>query len=231
MKVILIARRLLWQNRWLFLLLMLWPFIMAAILLLPGDTPEPGDVLSVLHQECFYGLALVAITASSQLGNEQRTRRILIVLGRAVSRSEYLFAILLSVWFPLLLYVCGFISSGAILTDTIRQPIMPVLWMAAMQIAIGILAAVLGVFWSIILPTILATIVTSATFGLIFFTGTLGIPGVGRLLIAIMSITLSGKDKRPYTMTDVWLIGIEALVIFAAAYWIFSRRDLDLTAD
>src|ERR1700733_10726740 len=76
MKIWEITRRLLYQNRWLYLLLMLWPFGMAAILLVSSGKPETDDVLSILHQECLYGLGLMAFTGSALLGNEQRSRRI-----------------------------------------------------------------------------------------------------------------------------------------------------------
>src|ERR1700721_693123 len=76
MKIWEITRRLLYQNRWLYLLLMLWPFGMAAILLVSSGKPEMDDVLSILHQECLYGLGLVAFTGSALLGNEQGSRRI-----------------------------------------------------------------------------------------------------------------------------------------------------------
>ena len=39
MKIWEITRRLLYQNRWLYLLLMLWPFGMAAILLVSSGKP------------------------------------------------------------------------------------------------------------------------------------------------------------------------------------------------
>ena len=65
MKVWWIAERLLWQNRWLFLLLFLWPYAMAAVLLLPHDRADAADVVSMLHQECLYGLALVAVNGSA----------------------------------------------------------------------------------------------------------------------------------------------------------------------
>ncbi|HET6217985.1 MAG TPA: hypothetical protein VFE27_13260, partial [Acidobacteriaceae bacterium] len=55
-KIWLITRRLLLQNRWIYLFLMLWPIGMAAILLVPAAKPEADDVLSILHQECLYGL-------------------------------------------------------------------------------------------------------------------------------------------------------------------------------
>ena len=96
-----IARRLLYQNRWIYLFLMLWPFGMAAILLVPADRPETGDVLSILHQECLYGLGLVAFTGGALLGNEQRSRRIASVLSRAVSRRQYFFALVSAAWLPL----------------------------------------------------------------------------------------------------------------------------------
>ena len=51
-----------YQNRWIYLFLMLWPFGMAAILLVPAAKPEIEDVLSIVHQECLYGLGLVAFT-------------------------------------------------------------------------------------------------------------------------------------------------------------------------
>ena len=103
-----IARRLLYQNRWIYLFLMLWPFGMAAILLVPAAKPEPEDVLSILHQECLYGLGLVAFTGGALLGNEQRSRRIASVLSRAVSRRQYFFALVSAAWLPLALYVVSF---------------------------------------------------------------------------------------------------------------------------
>ena len=95
-----IARRLLYQNRWIYLFLMLWPFGMAAILLVPAAKPETEDVLSILHQECLYGLGLVAFTGGALLGNEQRSRRIASVLSRAVSRRQYFFALVSAAWLP-----------------------------------------------------------------------------------------------------------------------------------
>src|SRR5271156_6011678 len=112
MKIWEITRRLLYQNRWLYLLLMLWPFGMAAILLVSAGKPETDDVLSILHQECLYGLGLVAFTGSALLGNEQRSRRIVPVLSRAVSRRQYFFAMVSAAWLPLALYVVSFVVSG-----------------------------------------------------------------------------------------------------------------------
>src|SRR5580704_7661591 len=114
-----ITRRLLYQNRWIYLMLMLWPFGMAAILLVPSPRPDIEDVLSVLHQECLYGLGLVAFTGGALLGNEQRSRRIATVLSRAVSRRQYFFALGCAAWLPLALYVISFVISGVLLFSSI----------------------------------------------------------------------------------------------------------------
>lgn len=230
MKSLQIAYRLMRQNRVLFLILMLWPYAMAAILLLPGDGPDPADVLSMLHQECFYGLALVAVTASTQLGNEQRSRRILLVLSRAVSRTEYLLAILLTAWLPLLLYGSGFLVSGVVLARSVQRPVEGVLLMMLLQITVGVLAGAIGIFWSVILPSIMTTIAASASLGLLFLAGQWNVPGPGRLLAKLISMRFSGTVTESLILDGVMTV-IAAGVVFAAASWLFHRRDLNLTAD
>src|SRR5271163_2479341 len=117
-----ITRRLLYQNRWIYLFLMLWPFGMAAILLVSAGKPETDDVLSILHQECLYGLGLVAFTGSALLGNEQRSRRIATVLSRSVSRRQYFLAMVSAAWLPLAVYVASFVVSGMALFAAIQKP-------------------------------------------------------------------------------------------------------------
>src|SRR5690349_16134118 len=110
-----IARQLLWMNRWLWLLLVLWPWGMAAMLLAGGLHPAPEDVEAALEQQSIYGLALVAFTGGALLGNEQRSRRIVLVLSRAVSRREYLGALWLASFLPLALYVLDLALTGPVL--------------------------------------------------------------------------------------------------------------------
>jgi ABC-type transport system involved in multi-copper enzyme maturation permease subunit len=229
-KAWLIARRLLWQNRWLFLLLLLWPYIMALILLY-GGSPDPDDVRWILQQECVGGLALVAVTGSTLLGNEQRTRRIITVLSRSVSRPMYLFALWLAAWLPLVLYASGFLLSGIVLAHAIHQSWRGILILAVVQIVLGCWAAAVSIFWSVLVPQIVASIVSMVCIGLAAYVGDFGMPGPGRLLMGLFQSTLSGKNV-PGT---IWLDGIATVgagvVWFAAASWLFSRLDLNLTAD
>lgn len=230
MKAWLIAQRLLWQNRWLFLMLMFWPYVMAIVLCV-GGKPDPDDVLWMLHQECFAGLALVAVTGSTLLGNEQRSRRIIMVLARSVSRPQYLFSLLLTAWLPLVLYVSGFLVSGIVLATMLHSSFEGILVMAFAQLVLGVWAGAVSVFWSVLLPQILASIVSVACVGLAVYIGGLGMIGPGRMLLALFETAISGGNTPATIGVDTVLTLLAGGVWFAAASWAFSRRDLNLTAD
>jgi ABC-type transport system involved in multi-copper enzyme maturation permease subunit len=229
-KAWLIARQLLRQNRWLFLMLMFWPYVMAIILTV-GGKPDPDDVLWMLHQECFAGLALVAVTGSTLLGNEQRSRRIVMVLARSASRAQYLLALLMTAWLPLVLYGSGFLVSGIGLAVLLHKPFAGVLVMALAQLVLGVWAGSVSIFWSILLPQIPASIVSVACVGLAVYLGELGMIGPGRLLLALFETAISGRNAPATIGMDAVLTLLAGGVWFAAAAWIFSRRDLNLTAD
>ena len=230
MKAWLIAQRLLWQNRWLFLMLMFWPYVMAIVLCV-GGSPDPDDVLWMLHQECFAGLALVAVTGSTLLGNEQRSRRIIMVLARSVSRPQYLFSLLLTAWLPLVLYVSGFLVSGIVLAKMLHSSFEGIFVMALAQLVLGVWAGAVSVFWSVLLPQILASIVSVACVGLAVYIGELGMIGPGRMLLVLFETAISGGNVGAAIGVDAVLTLLAGGVWFAAASWTFSRRDLNLTAD
>jgi len=230
MKAWLIAQRLLWQNRWLFLMLMFWPYVMTIVLCV-GGKPDPDDVLWMLHQECFAGLALVAVTGSTLLGNEQRSRRIIMVLARSVSRPQYLFSLLLTAWLPLVLYVSGFLVSGIVLATMLHSSFEGIFVMALAQLVLGVWAGAVSVFWSVLLPQILASIVSVACVGLAVYIGGLGMIGPGRMLLSLFETPISGGGAPMTIGVDAVLTLLAGGVWFAAASWTFSRRDLNLTAD
>ena len=229
-KACLIAQHLLWQNRWLFLMLMLWPYVMTAILCFGGQ-PDPDDALWMLHQECFAGLALVAVTGSTLLGNEQRSRRIITVLARAVSRPQYLLSLLITAWLPLVLYVSGFLISGIFMASLLHESYQGILLMAVAQLVLGIWAGAVSIFWSILLPQIVASIVSVGCVGVAVYVGELAWIGPGRLLLALFQTSISGKSAPGTTGTDAALTILAGAVWFTAASWLFTRRDLNLVID
>jgi MFS family permease len=227
-----ITRRLLYQNRWIYLFLMLWPFGMAAILLVPAAKPEPDDVLSILHQECLYGLGLVAFTGGALLGNEQRSRRIASVLSRAVSRRQYFFALVSAAWLPLALYVVSFVISGIALLRAIDQPPALVLTLALAQLVLGLWTAAAALFFATWLPMMLASTASLALLALLGFLGYLW-PGFApaRLLFTLTQGDLVESARLLRQPVGFLLIIVGAALLFAAGTAIFERRDLRLKSD
>ena len=227
-----ITRRLLYQNRWIYLFLMLWPFGMAAILLVPAAKPETDDVLSILHQECLYGLGLVAFTGSALLGNEQRSRRIATVMSRAVSRRQYFFALLSAAWLPLVVYVVSFVVSGAALFAAIHRPAALLFALALAQLVLGMWTAAGALFFATWLPMMLAS---TASLGLLALLGLAGYawPGFApaRLLFTVTQGDLGDAARVLQHPGSFLLIIAGAALLFAAGTAIFERRDLPLKSD
>ena len=227
-----ITRRLLYQNRWIYLFLMLWPFGMAAILLVPAGKPETDDVLSILHQECLYGLGLVAFTGSALLGNEQRSRRIATVMSRAVSRRQYFFALLSAAWLPLVVYVVSFVVSGAALFAAIHRPAALLFALALAQLVLGMWTAAGALFFATWLPMMLAS---TASLGLLALLGLAGYawPGFApaRLLFTLSQGDLGEAARMLQHPGSFVLIIAGAVLLFAAGTAIFERRDLPLKSD
>jgi hypothetical protein len=189
-------------------------------------------VLSILHQECLYGLALVAFTGSALLGNERRSRRIATVLSRAVSRRQYFFALVTAAWLPLAVYVVSFVISGAPLLAAVDRPHSLVFALALAQLVLGMWTAAAALFFSTWLPMMLAS---TASLGLLSLLGLAGYqwPGFApaRLLFTLTQGDLDATARLLRNPTGFLLIALGAALLFAAGTAIFERRDLGLKSD
>jgi hypothetical protein len=226
MKSLQIAWRLLWANRWLWLLLVLWPWGMAAVLLAGGLQPAPEDVEAALAQQSLYGLALVAFTGGALLGNEQRSRRIVLVLSRAVSRRQYLGALWLAAFLPLVAYVLDLALTGPVLGATAMA-----LWQTlGALLLLSTTMASLAVLGSLVLPGVIAGILSLTVLSLPLLLP----PGWQIAQTRLLQILLSG----PVTEHTRLVFGaglLEAALLsgalFEAAVRIFEQRDLRLKSE
>jgi hypothetical protein len=226
MKSLQIAWRLLWANRWLWLLLVLWPWGMAAVLLAGGLQPAPEDVLAALAQQSLYGLALVAFTGGALLGNEQRSRRVVLVLSRAVSRRQYLGALWLAAFLPLVAYVLDLALTGPVVGATAMA-----LWQTlGALLLLSTTMASLAVLGSLVLPGVIAGILSLTVLSLPLLLP----PGWQIAQTRLLQILLSG----PVTEHTRLVFGaglLEAALLsgalFEAAVRIFEQRDLRLKSE
>ncbi len=225
MKSLRIAWQLLWANRWLWLLLVLWPWGMAAILLVGGH-PAADDAEAALQQQSIYGLALVAFAGGAILGNEQRSRRIVQVLSRAVSRRQYLGAIWLAAFLPLLVYAGDLALTGPLLGASAG-----VLWQTiAALLLLGLIETSLAVLASLVLPGVLAGLVSLGLLSLALLLP----PGWQVAETRLLQILFTGPATQQTHL--VFLAGLlESLLLagglFELAVRIFERRDLRLKSE
>jgi hypothetical protein len=226
MKALRIAWRLLWANRWLWLLLVLWPWGMAAVLLAGGLQPAPEDVEAALAQQSLYGLALVAFTGGALLGNEQRSRRIVLVLSRAVSRRQYLGALWLAAFLPLVAYVLDLALTGPVLGATAVM-----LWQTlGALLLLSTTMASLAVLGSLILPGVIAGILSLAVLSLPLLLP----PGWQIAQTRLMQVLLSGpvtEHTRLVFGAGVLEAALLSGALFEAAVRIFEQRDLRLKSE
>lgn len=223
-----IALQVLRQNRWLLILLGLWPCAISAILLIPKGRVETGDIQALLQQEAIYGVALAAFQAGSLLRNEQRSRRIIQILACPVSRGEYLFALLLATVLPLVLYLGGFIFSGFLLTDSANLPMDGVYLLAAIIFELGIWVACAALLFSVFLPSLLASAGSLLLLGALFWVGI----SPAQLVIAVASMPASEKIKLGIIQAqDIGIAIGEMVLLFGLSWILFSRRDLNLTSE
>jgi len=139
--------------------------------------------------------------------------------------------LLLTAWLPLVLYVSGFLVSGIVLAKMLHSSFEGIFVMALAQLVLGVWAGAVSVFWSVLLPQILASIVSVACVGLAVYIGELGMIGPGRMLLVLFETAISGGNVGAAIGVDAVLTLLAGGVWFAAASWTFSRRDLNLTAD
>lgn len=226
MKSVRIAWQLLWANRWLWLLLVMWPWGMAAVLLIGNRHPAPEDIAAIYQQQGIYGLALVAFTGGALLGNEQRSRRIVLVLSRAVSRRQYLAALWLAAFLPLLLYVFDLALTGAVLgapVDVLWQTLGALLLLSTPMASLAVLA-------SLVLPGVIAGI-----FGMAVLCLPLLLPSGWQIAqTRLLQILLSGPATEQ--VRQVFGAGfLESVIwsaaVFEGAVWLFKQRDLRLKSE
>jgi hypothetical protein len=224
-----IASHVLRQNRWLVILLALWPCAITAILLLPKGKVDIGDIQVLLQQEAIYGVALAAFQAGALLRNEQRSRRIIQILACSVSRGEYLFALLLATVLPLVLYLAGFLVSGYFLASAADLPMTAIYYFAGLILIIGTWVGCAALLLSIFMPTLLASTGSLLLLGGLFWAG---LPPYELLMLAA-SISLKGQhiSYDIYQLEDIIITPIEIIILFLVAWILFSRRDLNLTSE
>ena len=215
------------QNCWLLLALVAWPFLMGAFLFFPQHAATREEVSEIVQMEVRYGVIVIAFLAGSAIHNEKRSRRIIGVLSKAVSREQYLGGLLLgSGYFAMAYYA----ATGA-----------AILWLVGGSNHIGhailalFLCGTLASLWTASVALFLSTIVhpffaAACASGLAF--APFALQHANAFLTPVTALL---KEHDPLAMSLPFSATIaavtEAAVILLLAAQVFIRRDVTVNIE
>ena len=223
-RIALVTRTLMRQNRVLLGCLLLWPCIVTAILLAASrGAPALDDATAALEQELFYGLVLAGLGAGTALGTEQRARRTPQVLGRAVSRTEYLLSLGASTYLPFLAYVLVWLGNAGFFAGVLHLHTPLLLASLTAELTAGLLLCAVGLLCSVLFPQLLAAAVTGVVLAALVGTGMRGGGGMSRLFAAAIGQAPAGS---------IWGAAAASVPVAAAVTalgaLVWARRDVRL---
>ena len=233
--IALMAANFLRQRRWPVLLLFLWILLMTA---LAGDfgrsRPAVDDITFHTQQQAIYICIFSAFLAADALHTERKSRRILLVLAKGVSRAEYLLAVVMGTSFLAGLYALFSTLCSLWLTAHAMVPGAQTWTVLPMVIAGAMISASVAVFLSTFLNPYFATACTLAIFSAPILVhaqrhaGWIWLPGFPLLVQFFRFGFHSGWT--PNWMAVVTAV-VESFAFWALASVIFARRDIAIPVE
>ena len=233
--VLLIAGNFAREQRWPILILLVGVLALALL----GMTVELGsrrdDVLFLFKELSIYGIAFSVFFGGSAINTERRSRRILAVLSKSISRGQYVLGLLAGVALASGLYCFTMGLTGTWLLGGIGFSGPHVWYLMACLLAACLLAASVAVLYSTFLNPFLATVATALSLTVPAF--------LARLLGAVWNVVLPVHTlmdvELQATFGNQWqpdwlLVGIslcETAAVCLIAAWIFSSRDVAVAMD
>lgn len=227
-KVLLLAMEHLREQRWALVAFVAYVILMA-LAFGAGQRPQAEEVQFFVRQQASFAVLFTLFLAAGALHAERRSRRILAVLSKAVSRRSYVRSILIAMWLAAALYTAT--SSVALLWIAQRAGIQArgeigVLWLAFIA---AVSTAAIAVFFSTFLHPLLATIASGLLVAVPSFLGQYGAGWLhlspASALIAHTSgiVVLAGTSSLEYWVA---LTLIQTVVFWAAAAFVFTKLDV-----
>ncbi len=224
----LIALNFLRESRWAILLLLLWALI-SGVAAAYSIKASQDDALFLLKQQAVYGAVFTAFLASSAIYNQRRSRRILAVLAKAISRPQYLAGLELGFLISAAVYSLAIGALGGWAFARGGFPATHIVPIAIMLFAAAALAGSVALLFSTFLSPLFAIALTAIVVGV---NGVFAHFSAGpwSLMMPIYPLTQSiltfSFDKWTPAWTAAGWALVESMAVWALASLIFSYRDL-----
>jgi ABC-type transport system involved in multi-copper enzyme maturation permease subunit len=221
--VLLIAVNFVREQRWPILTLLLWVLLLAFLGLVTDIQRQREDLLFVFKQDAVYVLAFSVFFGGSAIYNERRSRRILGVLSKAVSRQQYLSGLVLGVTIASAVYCFTLGLTGSWTLGAAGFPISRVWFLMVCLVAACMLAGTVALMFSTFLNPFFAAGATAMVLGVPALAGQIFgarwgyvIP-VWELGATVLNSSFNSPGRASWV--PVLLAGVETL-----AFWLLSAR-------
>lgn len=232
---LLIAMNFTREQMWPLFFLLLWVLGWIAFGLFAGPHAVPDDELMIFRQIALYAVAFAVFFGSSAIATDLRSRRILTVLSKAVSRFQYLAGVLAGIAFILGIFcICtGFTASwvlGRFGYD------LAVLWLSLLGLYTAcLLTAGLALLLSTFLPPLFAAIGSAMLAGILALLTMQG-STVARYVIPVYGLLeplMGAEIYAPWCANlRIILLGVaESATLLGIATSIFAGRDLTVAVE
>lgn len=233
--VALIAQNFAREQRWPLFFLLLWVLGWAVFGVFADPRSGPDDALLIFRQLAVYSVTFGVFFGSSAIHSDQRSRRILAVLSKGISRRQYIFGLLLGIAAVLGLFcLCmGFTASWLLGRYGFDRGAM---WFGVLALWTAcLLTASLTLSLSTFLPPMFAAIAAGTVAGIPALLTMRG-DAFSRYVIPVRGL-LDPLIRAEFThswhasLGTVLLGGAEAAAFWFLAAWIFARRDLSVAME
>jgi ABC-type transport system involved in multi-copper enzyme maturation permease subunit len=235
MKVLLIAGNFVREQRLLGILLLFYALSSAVLFGYGEARVSTEDVSAFVEQQAIYAVLFSLFSGAWAIQNERKTRRIIAVLSKAVTRRQYIAGLLTGISAIFVAY-CVAIGVGGtwLMRHSLWRPLE--LWtLLGCTIIAALLAAAVSVFYSTLLPPIVAMAATGITLGLpaaleqVLGSGSADLIPVYVLVRAVAKTSL--RAPRVVAWHTIAIAVLEILLLWTAAAWIFGRKDVTVAAE
>jgi ABC-type transport system involved in multi-copper enzyme maturation permease subunit len=227
--ILLIAANFLREQRWLTLVLVLYAAGMAVVFGV-SEKVSADDAVFFVRQQSLYAPLFSLFLAVSAIHNERKSRRILAVLSKALTRRQYAAGLLAGIVALLGTYCVAIGISGTWLVRS-AQSNPGQLWMVlAMTTAASVLVSAVGLFFSTFLKPIFATAATALVVALpaaleqALGRGWGDLLPVYSLVAQVSTATLARQAGADWRRLETAVI--ETVLFWGLASWIFAGRDI-----
>ncbi len=233
--VLLIGANFLREQRWPLGLLLVFVVLYSGLAgLFSSAAIAVDDVLFFVKQQAIYGIAFTGFLAASAIYNERRSKRILAVLSKAVTRSQYIAGLMVGTLAAAAMYCVAVGTFGAPMFARVGLPPRSVWLLATMLMAACALTSAVTMFFSTFLHPLFAMAVSALALSFTAVMSRLGLGWENVLPVyGLMDRILSFGDIRhwigPWAMIS-WALA-DAAVLWLAASCVFSFRDVAVSVE